>query len=435
MTTTCIICAEIQNEEQIVCSKCEGSSCRSCFQTYLINSSLNPSCMHCRVNLSEDFVYQNTHLLWRQTEYTTFRNKLIFEKEQARLPEDQIYAELYTNAKSEVQKIETLIKQQSSNFKLFDRLKRSRHFYLQLITNFGKLKNNESKAVKRIYIKSCINGECKGFLNLDFKCGLCSIVVCKACHEIKNNNEHVCNNDIVASIKAIKLESRPCPTCTTLISKIDGCDQMWCTQCRTTFSWSTGNKEIGITHNPHFYEWARKNGGLPRNPTDVPVCNQYPLYWDIFNSFNENVRKSNMSDPSLSLQVMDTKDDDVSSIRIITEIYRYIHHIKQVLVDEIPLEATDNYDLRVRYLANELSTEKFKQLLQQRDAVFRKSLAARYIYDMVHQASGDLFQNLISGHTAIRVRADFKHLFQYGNECLRRLEDRYECRFQRLNYL
>jgi len=436
MTYTCVICDEEQKkDEQVICSKCNGISCRICFQTFLLNSNLNLSCMHCRINLSEDFVYENTCIGWVQTVYSGFRNNLIFEKEQARLSEDQSYAELYINAKTELRKIEHMLKHHKGDFKSYDYLKRRRHFYLDVVKNFGKIKTNNEKIEKKLYIKSCVNKDCKGFLNVNFKCGLCSTIVCKTCHENISDNKHVCSKEIIASVKAIKLEAKPCPTCSTLISKIDGCDQMWCTQCHTTFSWNTGIKETGITHNPHFYEWARRNGGLARHPGDMPICNQYPGIWDIYISFDENTRRANGSKPSLGLKYYESKTDAVSSLRIITEIYRYIQHMKQIIMDRIPLQAADNYDLRVRYLVNELPVDKFKQLLQQRDIEFRKSIASYYIYDMIYQATGDIFRNLKDGRDHIHIRSDFKRLFQYGNECLRRLEDRYMCKFQMINYL
>jgi hypothetical protein len=44
------------------------------------------------------------------------------------------------------------------------------------------------------------------------------------------------------------------------------CDQIWCSLCQTAFSWKTGIIEVGRIHNPHYYEFLRKqnNGEIPR---------------------------------------------------------------------------------------------------------------------------------------------------------------------------
>lgn len=46
---------------------------------------------------------------------------------------------------------------------------------------------------------------------------------------------------------------------------VKNCDQMWCIECKTAFSWSKGTVEVGLVHNPHYYQWMRQNGGMPRN--------------------------------------------------------------------------------------------------------------------------------------------------------------------------
>ena len=103
---------------------------------------------------------------------------------------------------------------------------------------------------------------------------MCDSHVCKKCFEIKEIKEtkcngesksskveynHSCKEESIESFKLIKKETKPCPNCSTRIFKISGCDQMWCTQCHTTFSWITGLEVTGNIHNPHYYEWKKNN--------------------------------------------------------------------------------------------------------------------------------------------------------------------------------
>jgi hypothetical protein len=80
----------------------------------------------------------------------------------------------------------------------------------------------------------------------------------------------------------IKADCKPCPNCGEFIQKSSGCSQMWCISCQTPWDWNTGKVVTGgIIHNPHYYEWMKRNGGAaPRNPADVP-CGGYPNGWEL----------------------------------------------------------------------------------------------------------------------------------------------------------
>jgi len=123
----------------------------------------------------------------------------------------------------------------------------------------GAATSAKAGAANPRFVMKCVKTKCEGFLSTDYKCGLCDVQVCAECHTVKEDG-HFCDPATVASIKQIRKEARPCPTCTTLISKIDGCDQIWCTQCHTAFSWTTGRVDTGVVHNPHYFQYMRIKG-------------------------------------------------------------------------------------------------------------------------------------------------------------------------------
>lgn len=106
----------------------------------------------------------------------------------------------------------------------------------------------------------CPLSTCSGLVK-NGRCGDCKKTICAKCRE-ERLEEHECNNEQLETIKLLKRDTKPCPRCKAPIHKIDGCDQMFCTKCKTVFSWRTLNIQKGIIHNPHYHEYmAQLNAG------------------------------------------------------------------------------------------------------------------------------------------------------------------------------
>lgn len=153
-------------------------------------------------------------------------------------------------------------------------------FYAELATEYAKI-DKELRLKKRQKIghhdmMACPSGICLGKLKDNGDCGLCGKHYCLECMQETLSIEHTCKKEDKETIRELYKTTRPCPKCHVRISKIEGCDQMWCVQCHTTFSWKTGAISHGVVHNPHYYEHRRQTDGeMHRAPGDIP-CGGLP---------------------------------------------------------------------------------------------------------------------------------------------------------------
>ena len=131
---------------------------------------------------------------------------------------------------------------------------------------------------------ACPGQDCRGFLSTSYKCGVCEKYSCPKCVEFIGEHEdiqfHQCDPDQLKTTELIREQTKPCPGCGERISKVEGCDQMWCTICKVAFSWRTGQRDTGRIHNPHFFEAQQQLGLDVRNPGDQ-VCGGLPFWWNM----------------------------------------------------------------------------------------------------------------------------------------------------------
>ena len=118
------------------------------------------------------------------------------------------------------------------------------------IRNFENMRSEGAKKKRKKFIRKCPDQECMGFLSTAWKCEICKKTVCSKCLDWKitadpeQNHavaEHVCDENNVKTAALLKKDTKPCPSCGEQITKISGCDQMWCPQCKNAWSWNNGN--------------------------------------------------------------------------------------------------------------------------------------------------------------------------------------------------
>ena len=302
----CDICVENFNKstrKPVTCEFCEFVCCRVCVERYVLDEQVVRCMMpSCGKAWSKKHIRKVFQLKFIKEELAEHHGELLFQREQALFPETQVEIERRESIEKERIQLLSHIKElrELANVELsvlqkkypiserrgiaFENYKnemdvlvrplwdQANEYERQLRELGNQIYNNVDEKRKPKFVKACPSEDCRGFLNEQFGCGLCKTQFCDKCHgKMEEDQQHVCNEDDVATVSFMSRDTKPCPKCGEGIFKIDGCDQMWCPSCHTAFSLRTGNIETNI-HNPHYYEYMRKTGGgqAPRNPGDVP---------------------------------------------------------------------------------------------------------------------------------------------------------------------
>jgi hypothetical protein len=289
--------------------------------------------------------------------------------------------------------------------------------YTNLWYNRYRVNNNQRNQTKEHqFIKACPNEFCRGFLSTAYKCGTCEKFFCPDCNEVKNSRtdeDHVCDEEVKATITLIKSDSKPCPKCAVMIFRSSGCPQMWCVKCHTAFDWNTGQIDNGYVHNPEYFRYLRERGdNIPRNPHDiVDGCNnRVPLVTEVRHALN-NI-------PSY----------------LWFGWYDYLSHVRWYVLPNNAqnVRNIDYIEFRVSYLNNELTKEEWKKQLKMKMKKDELRMERFFIIDMFCNVITDLFVNVIITKDINALQQNCKEIFNYTNTQMDKLNKKYGSKDERM---
>ena len=393
MSQNCDICC-VNKKKFISCIYCKDKACNSCYETFLLDRP-NDCCMFCNKEWNYEFIQTNFTKGFINGKYKIHKKNVIFEREKALFPDTQIEIEKIKRD----EKIKDKIQEKKD---LIDKLRKEMR---ELQISLFETPKEEEKEIRKFNV-FCSVGECKGFLNNKFICGICETKHCKECRvalDEHKDDEHKCDPDTVATIKAIRDETRPCPKCSTPIFKIEGCDQMWCTSCHTTFSWKHGNIETGRVHNPHYWQYLQSQG------RDL----------DAIRRLEENDRDIciHLQDASHRVRVSGRHHEGyIETCRLFTDIeFNVLHNIQ--CPDREDYHVESNLDIRIQFMLNKKDEKNFKKSLYAREKKIRYKQELRQIVQMYSDVGKEVLLNMYKLYRNNILNPDkIKEIFNEINE-------------------
>ena len=444
---SCEVCCERfnkSNRDSVTCPYCPFKACSLCHERYLCDTPEDAHCMSCRKGWTRETLVDNFTQKFVSRVYKTRREDLLLERERSLMPATQPYVEIEKEIREIAKRVnEKMVEvgraQEKFNFistrplaivaaennihdefqasiirhanskeqaKVLDSLRRDiEHMEWHSRALGGRAEGGRLDLEKRQFVRACPFADCKGFLSTAWKCGLCTNWTCPECHEVKGPEKdapHVCDPNNVATAKLLARDSRHCPKCSASIFKIDGCDQMWCTQCHTAFSWRTGRIETHVIHNPHYYDFMRTHGGLARNPGDIP-CGGFPQLYVVRSSIG-----------SLYPQH-----------KYIENAHRMYGHTEWILQRYIVNGHEDNRDLRIKLMIGDIDEDVFKTKIQQREKARHRKTDIRQIIEMFRTVLVDLFQTFVNTKNVPELVNSLAALANHYNSTLDSVSKRY----------
>lgn len=195
------------------------------------------------------------------------------------------------------------------------------------------------------------------------------------------------------------------------------CDQMFCVNCHTAFSWKTLKIATGTIHNPHYFEWYRQQGIVPRNPLDIQCGQEVDHIIIRYCQTDINNILYKVTDP-----------DTLKMGRVMNRFIEKIAHLHSITIPRYQGNNiyARNQTLRLQLLRKNINETNFKIRIQRSDKAESKKQDIMNILITYRDAATDITFRMVdiikSRQLSIarfkRFYAEAYGLYNYVNTCL-----------------
>ena len=351
----CRICChkytKVGKRKKFKCPECDLSYCLACLTNFNELGGDEITCLNCSAAFDVSFLRTNTSRIFMKTVYEKKRKDFLFAEQMSHCPVTGPFIECLKRKRCLAREMDRCWKQinmeKSKLQKLHSQMGSENHFY------GGKIQKTKVNA------RVCTDARCNGVLQQDnaaadilalpLKCTSCSRQVCSRCAASITSSMHECDPDDLESLRVIEKECKRCPRCGVNISLTQGCSQMFCTRCHAAFDWrNLQTIENGdYFHNPYYEMFRHSNGGRSR----------------------DNVFRDTDVDPAeISFSTLENKLVQTGTGE---EYFRYIKGFLYFANELLAIHGTDSatvFEMRTRharvlFMMNEISEEKFRQIV------------------------------------------------------------------------
>lgn len=395
---TCEVCCEYF-KKCITCTHCGYITCKTCTSRYLLTIDKDPQCMRCNKPWELDFLLQVFTKQFVNDDLKKHRREILFQRESIQFESTQQYAEKEKQKRNAIEFLECLKKERvtlmQQTRKLDNNIAEVRN---QILT--GQFESPDIYERIEYISRKCPHDNCRGFMKCVsiqtvMTCGLCNNEYCRYCNE-KHSEDHQCDEDTKNTLNYILNSSKNCPSCGVSIQKSSGCDQMWCTQCHTTFSYKTGRIETGRTHNPLYLEWLRANGRNSRDQDDY-ACGGLPSKYDIhmmvLRCFGYTKTTVLTTDSRTNVYKYCSLHGRTPRSGKIDELLNLAANSQRLFGFKYRIDnRLNNRNLTIKYLLHEINEELYKKRLYEHEKFFQKNRDIGYCLHFLSHGLTDILQ-------------------------------------------